>query len=409
MRKALSQVAVERAVCPAGKSEIILWDPTLPGFGARVRASGGRTWIVSYRTARSRVAPKKRLTLGDVKVLPLGEARRLARTKLGEIASGRDPAAEVRAKTRRERARLEPALDAYEAALERRQVVKRKDLLSLLRRELLAPLSNVDLDGIDRQILAERVAAIAASGRAGTATDFKVRVTVFLNWCVDNGLIAANPAAGWRRPRATRAERLEPTGRALADAELSTFWTATEAGGPWFGAYLRLLLLCGTRRRETSLARWQDLDLAGGAWTLPPEATKSGRALRVPLPPEAVAILEGLPRTSSPLVFPGRGGVPMSGWSKRLAPVYERTRGAGLAEWTPHDLRRTFRSGLATLGVDHTVAELMLGHVVPGGTLAPIYDRAERWPERVEAARRWAEHVSGLVDKMVPLPRRARG
>jgi integrase len=406
VRKALSQIAVERAECPPGKSEIILWDPTLPGFGCRIRPSGGRTWIVAYRAGRSRLAPKKRFTLGNVSVLPLGEARRLARTKLGEVATGRDPAAEVRQKARRERASLAPALDAYEASLERRQVVKRKDLLSLLRRELLAPLGNVDLAEIDRQALAERVAAIAGSGRAGTAADFKTRATVFLNWCVDQGLIAANPAAGWRRPRATRAERLSPTGRALADAEVSVFWAATEAGGPWFGTYLKLLLLCGTRRQETALARWQDIDLRAGVWTIPAEATKSGRAHKVPLPPEAVALLEAMPKTTSPLVFPGRGGTTMSGWSKRLAPVYARTREAGLAEWTMHDLRRSFRSGLAALGVEHTVAELMLGHVVPGGTLAPIYDRAERWPERVEAARRWGKHVTALVETVVPLRRR---
>jgi len=155
--------------------------------------------------------------------------------------------------------------------------------------------------------------------------------------------------------------------------------------------------------------RWRDVE--AGVWIIPPETAKNGREHRVPLPRPAIAILRVLPRLKgNDYVFPGRRG-PMTGWSKRLPAVYAATATGGMAPWTPHDLRRTFRSGLAALGVDHVVAELMLAHVVPGGTLAPLYNRAERWLERVEAAERWAAHVDGLVSgggDVVPLRRSAR-
>ena len=44
----------------------------------------------------------------------------------GRLAKGGDPAGERKAEAKRARARLEPALDAYEADLERRHVVQRK-------------------------------------------------------------------------------------------------------------------------------------------------------------------------------------------------------------------------------------------------------------------------------------------
>ena len=42
----LSQDLVERLKVPTGKSEILIFDDSLPGFGARIRAGGSRTWIV---------------------------------------------------------------------------------------------------------------------------------------------------------------------------------------------------------------------------------------------------------------------------------------------------------------------------------------------------------------------------
>jgi integrase len=106
-----------------------------------------------------------------------------------------------------------------------------------------------------------------------------------------------------------------------------------------------------------------------------------------------MGILLATRRTTSKLVFPGRGGGVMSGWEKRVAPVREAS---GLAHWTLHDLRRTFRSGLSALGIDYAVRELMLNHLV-GGDLDQRYDRDPRWHGRIEAAERWAQHVLGVM------------
>ena len=191
------------------------------------------------------------------------------------------------------------------------------------------------------------------------------------------------------------------------DSELPIFWKAAEAEGWPFGPYLQMLLLTGQRRTETSLMRWSDVDLAAGEWRIPAEVTKSGRTHRVPLPARAVAILEKLPRLArSQYAFPGRRGKPLAGWSKRLPAVYRATVEAGMAHWTPHDLRRTMRTGLGRLGIDKITAELLLNHAI-SEELQAVYDRGDYWQKRVEAAAQWADHVMRLVegpDKVVKFP-----
>jgi integrase len=282
-------------------------------------------------------------------------------------------------------------------------VVKRGEVMSLLRRELLRPFGNIELADLDQAQLVNRVDTIKAAGRPGAARELKTRASVFLGWAVGKGLIKANPGL-WRKPRATRAQQLAVVGRALEDHELPAFWQAADAA-PWpFGGYLKVLLLCGQRRTETAAMRCADIDPKAAIWTIPAEISKSGRKHVVPLPSTVLEIIRATGRTTSPLVFPGRGGAMMSGWENRLASVREA---AGLPHWTLHDLRRTFRTGLAALGIDYAARELMLNHVI-GSDLDQRYDRDPRWTARVDAAERWAQHVLGIVTgegaaKVVPL------
>jgi integrase len=417
VRSALTEKIVAEAVCPADRASTLLWDDTQRGLVLRVYRSGSRSYYASWRQpGGGRRETQRWLRLGSADAMALKDARDAARIKMGEVAKGVDPAAARREERRRERALLEPALEAYEAALAARQVVKTKEIMSLLRRELLAPLGDVDLAMLDRATLIARIDMVRRSSRPGAAKELRSRAGVFLGWAVDQGLIAGNPLAGWRQPRRTRAERLERRGRALADAELAGFWRGAETQGWPFGPYLQLLLLIGQRRTETARMAWSDLVLDDGAglvlWPdlppqtnlcrVPPAITKSGRPHFIPLPRQAVALLKRLPRLNRcDFVFPGRRATPMTGWSKRLPDAYSATAKEGVATWTPHDLRRTMRTGLGRLGVDRVISDLLLDHAI-SDELAAIYDRGAYWPARVEAAQRWADYIFAQLKKTVP-------
>ena len=116
--------------------------------------------------------------LDAVDKISLQDARDAARIRLGAVAKGHDPPGERRAQAKRDRARLGPALDAYEADLARRHVVKRKDRLSLLRRELLDALGNVELGAITRNDVVLLINAIEQDGRPGAAQDLRKNAAV---------------------------------------------------------------------------------------------------------------------------------------------------------------------------------------------------------------------------------------
>ena len=74
--------------------------------------------------------------------------------------------------------------------------------------------------------------------------------------------------------------------------------------------------------------------------------------------------------------------------------------------WTNHDLRRTLRSGLSRLRIDHDVAEAILAHVKMG--IVGTYERYDLLDEKRDALERWAARLREIVspppDNVVKLP-----
>src|SRR5207302_905058 len=117
-----------------------------------------------------------------------------------------------------------------------------------------------EIDTLDRKEIVALVDALETAGKPGAAMDLRKHTRSLLEWAVTKGLTQHNVLAGFRRPRASRAERLEDEGkgRAIGDDEIKMLWAATELRGA-FGGLLRLALLSGLRRSELSGLRWSDI------------------------------------------------------------------------------------------------------------------------------------------------------
>jgi integrase len=69
----------------------------------------------------------------------------------------------------------------------------------------------------------------------------------------------------------------------------------------------------------------------------------------------------------------------------------------GIKAWTPHDLRRTCRTGLAQLKIPPHIAERVLNHAqdrMPG-----TYDTHDYLDEKREALDQWTAHLQGLIGR----------
>ncbi len=66
-----------------------------------------------------------------------------------------------------------------------------------------------------------------------------------------------------------------------------------------------------------------------------------------------------------------------------------------VAQWAPHDLRRTGRTMLTALGCPTDVAESILGHMLPG--VEGVYNRHTYDRERREWLTRLDAHLEALA------------
>jgi integrase len=205
--------------------------------------------------------------------------------------------------------------------------------------------------------------------------------------------------------------------RALNELELAALWRATQHLKYPFRQVYRLLILTGLRLGEVANASWAEFNLKDRLWTIPARRMKGtdgkARPHTVPLTDEMLAILDELPRFKrGDFIFTlkfGAKAAAVDGNIKtkidakmlRSLRALARLRGEDparvrLEPWVNHDLRRTVRSGLSRLRVDHDVKEAVLAHAKPG--LVGVYDQYDLLDEKREALELWGKRVREIVE-----------
>ncbi|MBU2772621.1 site-specific integrase [Acidithiobacillus ferrooxidans] len=144
---------------------------------------------------------------------------------------------------------------------------------------------------------------------------------------------------------------------------------------------------------------WSELD--GDWWNHPAERAKNGLAHRIPLNRLALDILERMAGVRcSTAVFPSTQYAPLLG--RHLNP---NTLGFAISRqmvftptpwFTPHDLRRTAASHMASMGTQPLVISRLLNH--KEGGITQIYNRYSYDKEKREAMDQWADRITEMVD-----------
>lgn len=342
------------------------FDAKTPAFGIRI-GKNRKTWLVVKGPRDRRV----QTILGHYPGLSLADARKRALVALG---SPHEPT-------------VAPSFpDALAAFLGQPRWKPRS--LVVLKSSLKHLTWTRPVDKITHEDVAAALDAIPhKSARAHALKDLRT----FFNWCIPRYL-KTSPCIGLKMPAYKSRERV------LTDDELRRVWIAAEEMGYPFGTIVRLLILTGQRRGEIGSLKWEYLNQGG--ITLPSEITKNGREHNFPIGPLSAQLI-GLPNSSSPkepskFLFLGRGtSSPYNGWGKHLKQLQEKSR---TSDWTLHDLRRTFATGLASLNVPIHVTEKLLNHVSgTTGGMVGIYQKHAYWEEQKAAVQAWENRLQKIV------------
>jgi integrase len=438
----ISKTTVDAAA--PGPKDYFLWDTRLAGFGLKITPTGLKVYIFQYRTKRPGGATATtRITIGRHGALTAEQARDKARELALAVATGGDPRQDQMDKQAAEAAAIAAAASAAEeetrntlqavakrwladyatapikstgkprraSGVELARIVVRAHLNPKLGARAIASITPEDVEGLLDAIPAERQA---------TRRTVAAYSSVFFKWCEKKRLIAESPMRRVERPAAVASRD-----RVLTGAELRSIWQASyEIGQPW-GALYRLLALTGQRRSEVAGLRWEELDRDAALWTLPADRSKNGMAHQVHLSPATIEELDRLAKIepgARRVIWPAKGfavttggATAVSGFAKALralnAAIAKNRNGEPLADWRPHDLRRTFATGLQKLGTRFEVIEACLNHRSGARSgIAGVYQRYDWAAEKRQAFDAWAIYLAGIVapGEVLPLPRRSR-
>lgn len=418
------------------------------GLRVSCGSTGVRTFFYRYRSPETDKLTQ--LKIGTYPNVSLAEARvELARLKVLR-ATGVCPKAEVERQLQREaeeRAEKERAaqvesftvkalIDAYlEEVIEDRMVTDAKTGVkkrvagarkpkgqSEVRRTLYGDpvpvLGAMPAAKVTRKDVVDMVKAILDRGANVQAGTVLRELTAAYEYAIGMGRFAddfANPAVLAKASLKQSRVRLTSIKgkRVLSDIELKAVlaWLPGSGFSTTQKNIMRFTLWTGCRTGEVCMAEWKDVDLDKATWYL--RDSKNGASRYVQLPRQAVDFLCQLKLNTETYLFPStRTGVPLqqkslteTKWHLRNP---DRVNGGkfyrpqqlwldSIPDWSPHDLRRTVRTGLSRLGCRSEVAEAVLGHSRKG--VEGTYDLHGYEKECREWLQRWADHLESLVSE----------
>lgn len=355
------------------------------GFAIRIFPSGLKSWIFFY----NHDGRKRRMTLGNYPELSLADARTKLNEARAKLMQGIDPADEVLT-VKQERIAAPTIADLVDEFLLRHVSVKAARSLPEYRRNLLKDIIPTwgkrkakDISKRDVLTLLESIVDRGAPNQANQL--FKIIRRMF-NFAVERDVIEHTPCAGVKLP-----SREVHKDRFLNEKEIFAFWQGLETARMTEATkgVLRLILLTGQRPGEVTGMHRSEIE--GEWWSLPGERSKNGRAHRIPLTVPVLKIIESRPVDG--FLFPSpRGEKPID--VNALAHAVRRCQFFGLEPWTPHDLRRTAASHMASLGFG-VVVDKVLNHT--DQRVTAIYDRYSYDREKRQALESWARKLESII------------
>ena len=375
------------SISPPESHYQIHWDDELKGFGVRIMDSGTTTFIVNYRTKNGK---QRRLSIGRYGSITPAQARRRAIQILGEVANNGDPLEDL--KYSRKATTFQALVKEYIVRHASRKKSGKEDI-RIITKDLLKPWGTTHAKDISRRDVISLINSINERGAPIAANRTLALIRKIFNFGIEQAILESNPCVLVKPPG-----KENQRDRTLSPQEIHSFWHSlpgtdtTES----IQTILKLILATAQRPGEVASAEWDEFDLTTNWWTIPAEKSKNGLAHRVPID----AFIKGLigeNSRKSKFIFPSPTNPDNHITINALSHAIRRNQSVlDIDHFTPHDLRRTAASQLASMGISRLVISRILNHKDNG--ITAVYDRHGYDNEKKRAIKAWVVKLTRIIE-----------
>ena len=411
----LTDVAVRKIDAPGwhavgGVAGLLLQVRNPTGSGSKL----SKSWVLRIKNGARRVP----LGLGSYPLVPLKEARDKARRLVMEARDGIDLLESKRAQRQAlidAQAKTKTFLDAANEYVEAHSAdytndKHRKQWASTLEAYAYPVIGKMPVADIEMihvlQVLTQETkdkegeSAKLWYAKPQTAYRLLGRIKTVLDAATVAGYRSGtNPATwtGYLDTQLPSPKKVRPVKhhKAVPYERIAEVMTALKKNTSISSKALQFLILTAVRSGSVRQAEWSEIDLNKKLWIIPPEHTKTRQEHRVPLQPEAIELLKGLPKmVGVKKIFPSPRGTALSDMALSQLMRGMLERGEITVEAVPHGFRSTFRDWAAekTTYPDE-IRKAASGHTV-GDAVQKAYQRTDLLDKRRELMNDWAKYLN---------------
>jgi integrase len=377
------------------------------GLYLLIAPTGGKLWRLNYMLA----GKQKTLALGAYPAVSLAEARSARDAAKAKLRGGIDPGEVVKVEKAAASAKVTTFKDVGADWFTRKVEAEGRAPNTLRRvRWLLGILNSAigsrPIADIEAPELLEVLRRVEAQGKHESTKRLRDAAGDVFRFAIATGRAKRDPAADLKgalthkkaRPRSAIVEPAA-VGKMLRDIDSYPRPVTRQA--------LQLLALTFVRPSELCQAEWSEIG-SDGVWTVPGGRMKMRKEFCIPLPKQALAILDEMRSTAdSRFIFPSkRKGKPLQSSKLTLA---LRSMGYDAETVCAHGFRSTASTLLNSENrFSPDDIELCLAHSARG--VRAIYNRSKRWPERVALMSWWGDKLDELRQRgaVVKLAKRSK-
>lgn len=376
-----------------------------------VKPSGTKTWRFRYYHPQA----KKRttLTFGSYPAISLADARQMREAAKALLEKNIDPQFHQQQQREQEQAInlntfAKVSADWYEVKKSQPLAENTiKDIWRSLEKYVFPFIGTLPITQLTARHFITALEPIQASGKLETVKRVSQRINEVMDYAVNSGLIPANPAAKIRKAFQTPVKTHMPTIRPEALPGLMKTLSVAS-----IELQTRLLiewqLLTVTRPAEAAETRWSEINLTDNTWTIPAGRMKMRREHVIPLPPQALAILDAMKPISGhrEYLFPSSKDPKQPMNSQTANTALRRMGYKGVL--VSHGLRAIFSTAANEEGFPPDVIEAALAHV-DTNEVRRAYNRSTYLEQRKILMCWWGEFVETAATGKVMASEGARG